>query len=331
MPNPTEIQHILEDAVADVLASAMPGIRAEIVRRVAGELESLFPAPGAAPTDLLSAAMASIQDAGSQADILRQLLEGGARFAGRIALFVVRAGSVSGWQGIGFDDNDIIRSINLDASGGLPARAMQARSPLGGTAADFDKGFISTVKAPAQPDCQVLPLVVKDKVAALLYADGGITPNGILDASGLAALTRFAALWLELSALRKAGVVAAEDVPSTQASAPATAASVAAAASTNSVPSAGPVPVEDDLHKKAKRFAKLLVEEIKLYNQTKVSEGRQRRDLYDRLRDDIEKSRATYDKRYGESPAATADYFNQELLRVLADNDISLMGASFPR
>lgn len=328
MPNPTEIQHILEDAVADVLASAMPGIRAEIVRRVAGELESLFPAPGSAPTDLLSSAMASIQDASSQADILRQLLEGGARFAGRIALFVVRAGTVSGWQGIGFDDNDVIRSITLDAAGGLPARAMQTRSPLGGTAAEFDKGFISTVKAPAQPDCQVLPLLVKDKVAALVYADGGITPNGILEASGLAALTRFAALWLELSALRKAGVVAADDQPVT-APVPAPIAEPPAAAP-SAVP-AGPVPVEEDLHRKARRFAKLLVEEIKLYNQTKVSEGRQRRDLYDRLREDIEKSRATYDKRYGETPAAQADYFNQELLRVLADNDVTLMGASFPR
>jgi len=28
---------------------------------------------------------------------------------------------------------------------------------------------------------------------------------------------------------------------------------------------------------------------------------------------------------------ASADYFNQELIRILADNDVSLMGASFPR
>lgn len=330
MPNPTEIQHILEEAVADVLASAMPGIRAEIVRRVAGELESLFPAPGSAPTDLLNAGLASIQEASSQAEILRQLLEGGARFAGRIALFVVKGGAVNGWQGIGFDNNDVIKSITLDASEGLPARAMQARSPMGGTAADFDRAFIAEVDAPALPVCQVLPLVVKDKVAALIYADGGATENGILDASGLAALTRFAALWLELSALRKAGVAAADE-PQTAAT---PAATPIAATPTTAAPSAapsGPVPVEEDLHRKARRFAKLLVEEIKLYNQAKVSEGRQRGDLYDRLREDIEKSRATYDKRYGETPAASADYFNQELLRVLADNDVTLMGASFPR
>jgi hypothetical protein len=89
-------------------------------------------------------------------------------------------------------------------------------------------------------------------------------------------------------------------------------------------------PVEDEVHKKAKRFAKLLVDEIKLYNQPKVAEGRQNRDLYERLKEDIDKSRATYDKRYGESSVAGSDYFTQELIRILADNDVSLMGGSFP-
>ena len=59
----------------------------------------------------------------------------------------------------------------------------------------------------------VLPLVVKDKVAAVIYADAGTAPGGTLDASGLQALTRFAAVWLELTALRKAGGAAAEDLP----------------------------------------------------------------------------------------------------------------------
>jgi hypothetical protein len=62
-----------------------------------------------------------------------------------------------------------------------------------------------------------------------------------------------------------------------------------------------------------------------------VAQGKKNQDLYTRLRDDIEKSRATYDKRYGESAAASANYFNQELIRILADNDISLMGDGFPR
>lgn len=85
----------------------------------------------------------------------------------------------------------------------------------------------------------------------------------------------------------------------------------------------------DEFHQKARRFAKLLVEEIKLYNQSKVAEGRARGDLYLRLREDIEKSRAAYHKRYGES-VRDVDYFSQELVRILADNNLSVMGAGFP-
>jgi len=89
-------------------------------------------------------------------------------------------------------------------------------------------------------------------------------------------------------------------------------------------------PEERDLHLRAQRFARLLVDEIKLYNQAKVAEGRAARDLYDRLKEDIDKSRASYHKRYGSTPAASADYFTKELVRILADNDASLLGANFP-
>lgn len=90
-------------------------------------------------------------------------------------------------------------------------------------------------------------------------------------------------------------------------------------------------PEDQDVHRKAQRFAKLLVDEIKLYNQAKVNEGRKNRDVYDRLKEDIEKSRATYNRRYGNSAAATGNYFSNEIVRSLAEDDISLMGANFRR
>jgi hypothetical protein len=322
MPRPTEIQSIIEEAVADVFESALPGLRAQIVRRATAELELLAPAPGASPTDILNAAAASIQEASSQAEILRHLLEGEARFAGRVALFVVKGGAINGWQGTGFQDNDVIKNASLNTSAGLVARAIQARAPAIGPTSEFDPGFMGSVAAPAEDNCLVLPLVVKERVAALLYADAGTAPGGMLDVSALSVLTRWAALWLELTALRKAGPAGDEPQPATPA------ATVADAG----VAAAPVMAAEDaDLHKRALRFAKLLVEEIKLYNQPKVVEGKHNRDMYDRLKEDIEKSRATYQKRYGETPVASADYFNHELVRILADNDISLMGAGFRR
>jgi len=65
----------------------------------------------------------------------------------------------------------------------------------------------------------------------------------------------------------------------------------------------GPVcPPEDaDIHRKAQRFARLLVDEIKLYKPgPRVAEGRRHKDLYDRLKEDIDKKpRYFFKKRYG--------------------------------
>ena len=103
----------------------------------------------------------------------------------------------------------------------------------------------------------------------------------------------------------------------------------AAAPATATDPLAGLSPEDADIHRKAQRFARLLVDEIKLYNQAKVAEGRRNKDLYDRLKEDIDKSRGTFQKRYGGTVAANADYFQSELLRSLAEDDVSIMGPNF--
>jgi hypothetical protein len=89
------------------------------------------------------------------------------------------------------------------------------------------------------------------------------------------------------------------------------------------------LPEDQGVHRKAERFARLLVDEIKLYNQAKVAEGRKNKDLYDRLKEVIEKSRGTYQKRYGNTVAASGNYFQHEIIRSLAEDDLSIMGANF--
>ncbi|HXB22452.1 MAG TPA: GAF domain-containing protein [Candidatus Solibacter sp.] len=332
MPRSIQIQAIIEETVAEVFEATLPRLRQEIVRRAVEEVElALIPAPGSSPTELLNAAVASIQDSTSQAEILRHLLEGTARFSSRAALFVVKGSSVNGWQGTGFQDNDAIKQLSITTANGLAAKAIQGKSPVQGPAQEFDSVFEAGPNAPADGTCVVLPLVVKEKVAAVIYADAGTIADNPIDMAALNILCRVAALWLEITAFRKAGAgagAAAVHEEALPAPSPVVAPPEPAVVAATMLTAA---PVEDEVHKKAKRFAKLLVDEIKLYNQPKVAEGKQNRDLYERLKEDIDKSRATYQKRYGESSAAGTDYFTQELIRVLADNDISLMGGSFPR
>lgn len=83
---------------------------------------------------------------------------------------------------------------------------------------------------------------------------------------------------------------------------------------------AGPLapPVENEPRIEARRFARLLASEIKLYNEDQVAEGRERGDLYARLKDDIERGRRLYEERVPADVRSSADYYLEELVDVLA-------------
>jgi hypothetical protein len=91
-----------------------------------------------------------------------------------------------------------------------------------------------------------------------------------------------------------------------------------------------PLTEEEKLHADAKRFARLLASEIKLYNEQRVQEGRANRDLYVRLKRDIDRSRDMYEKRVSPLVSRRVDYFHDEIIRVLGDNDPSTLGSDYP-
>jgi hypothetical protein len=94
-----------------------------------------------------------------------------------------------------------------------------------------------------------------------------------------------------------------------------------------------PIEVPDEekrLHNDARRFARLLVSEIKLYNEKKVLEGRQAYDLYERLQEAIDRSREMYDKRVQPPVAARFDYFHFELVNALAEGNPDRLGNAYP-
>jgi hypothetical protein len=87
---------------------------------------------------------------------------------------------------------------------------------------------------------------------------------------------------------------------------------------------------EQKTHKDARRFARLLVFEIELYNKAKVAEGRKSKDLYRRIKLDIDRSRQTFEQRFGKTVGKQFDYFHDELVRTLAGNDPALLGSGYP-
>jgi hypothetical protein len=79
-------------------------------------------------------------------------------------------------------------------------------------------------------------------------------------------------------------------------------------------------------HVEARKIARLLVSEIKLYNEAKVAVGRKNKDLYERLKDDIERSRQSYVEKIDPGVAAKTNYFRDELVATLGEGDASSFG-----
>jgi hypothetical protein len=364
-----EVRQLVEHAVAQAFQSQMPQLQSQIVQLVLQALPAPVSAASARTGEdsgSLVHAVSNIHAGSTQKEILRALLDSGSGYCSRIALFVVKAGAAVGWQSRGFGDDEAVKDFSLDLNASPVAHTYQNRVATPGNIAEMGRRFVGQFSGPANEQVLVLPLTLKEKVAALVYADGG--DSGKLDSSALELLLIATSAWLEVVSLRKQAIAkddgsmasrvdtapapvqtvssfsdpfaahppmhipATIPVPAAEVvEVPSAHASAAAAPATAADPWAGMSPEDADVHRKAQRFARLLVDEIKLYNQAKVAEGRRHKDLYDRLKEDVDKSRGTFQKRYGNTAAASGDYFHNELVRSLAEDDITIMGSNFRR
>ncbi len=89
-------------------------------------------------------------------------------------------------------------------------------------------------------------------------------------------------------------------------------------------------PADPKAHAEARRTARLLVSEIKLYHEQELKEGREHADIYTRLQKEIDLGRETYKRRVAAPVLGAHDYFHEELIRILTENDPSRMGAAYP-
>ena len=177
MADQNEIQ-VVEGAVAKVLAKQLPELQAELVRRVLEALpapatpEPATAAPGTGASGLLPA-IANIQASTAQKEILKTLLDGASAHCARVALFVVKAGAGTGLQSRGFAADNEIKDFSLDMHVGPVAHDYQNRAATPGNIAEMGSQFVEHFGAPSNEQVLMVPLLLKDKVAALLYGDGG--------------------------------------------------------------------------------------------------------------------------------------------------------------
>jgi hypothetical protein len=362
----SNVQENLSEA-AEKLASRLvrqwgEELRLSITEELQPVLEAEITRAGHEAAFVIASDLIRLLQAANQVEILSVLLQTTQPFAARAGLLILRGGFFVGWQSRGMRDASAFTRISIPAGDRVIERLAKERQPLRLQAAEIGDA-LAAAAPPGPGDIYLFPLLIRDRLAGIVYADGGLT-DAVIQVEVVQAMSLLACVAVETASLRKpagSGAMAAQPAASPQPVRPSPVVAVArpeppaaampvvdyvaaaepATVTARSFAAAAPLPppppapvgmgasASSDVHAKARRFAKLLVEEIQLYNQVKVAEGRSKRDLYERLRPDIEKSRAAYQKRYG-GVIREADYFTEELVRVLAGNDRALLGSSFP-
>jgi hypothetical protein len=69
---------------------------------------------------------------------------------------------------------------------------------------------------------------------------------------------------------------------------------------------------------------------MRLYKSQAVRSGRLNRNLYATLKDDIDAGREAFRRQFLAGSSSMVDYFHQELVRALANDDAALLGPDYP-
>jgi hypothetical protein len=312
-------------ATAEARQAAQESARQSLDAAVASERAGLKTADLATSERLLEAIRA-IDRARSLSEILDILVSCAGREASRAGILLVRAGQLRGWRFIGFGPAfDAANEIELPVqSSGLIAEAVRT-----GAAVSSDTSGRTAAPAFAElPDGRealAVPIPMGGQVVGVLYADQGHTDDqsrasAITWPDALEVMARHSARCLEaLTAFRAARVLTERpDVP------PGTGSDQPDLTGSCSGGRADEDP--EDGSESARRYARLLVSEIKLYHEAAVIAGRRERDLATRLAAEIARARALYEQRVAAPVRQDADYFQAELVRTLANGDANLLG-----
>lgn len=85
-------------------------------------------------------------------------------------------------------------------------------------------------------------------------------------------------------------------------------------------------PEVQDLHRRANRVAKVAMQDIKLLRPKDVRLGCEHKDICHRLRNDIDKARKEYDRRFRTILDDPVDYFHHWMVQILAEGDLAALG-----
>jgi hypothetical protein len=218
-----EIRSSIEDVrevVDSQLKAALQSVQADVnavsflphIQKSLGEFEESITAaiPPPPPTQQgadasrVKQAVQAVERGKSQVDILNALLDQCLTFGSRAAMLILRGETFSGWKGVGFtaaggNDEQVKR---FNAAPGLIAeldRVLRDEQVV-----TWDGVNLSTrLGVPASTSAILVPMVIKDKIAAAVYVDAIDADAAKLDPASLELLVFTTGLLIDTVASRK--------------------------------------------------------------------------------------------------------------------------------
>ncbi len=250
-------------------------------------------------------------------EIFHILLDGTALAAPRAGLYLVRNGTLKGWgtRGYGRKEAKQFQTLAIEEDGEWPATLIRPDGPE------------TDIRPDSLTEARASTVRVGGRVLAVveIARETGQEP-WYPEIIGL--LIRVAEIRLELDlAKRKIERLSREKQaePAPPKDEP------AAAADTDTAMEPVPEPVEGDeaqaenpAHVAARRFARLVATDIRLYNEEAVMLGRKHRDLGNRLKDQIERGAEAFLRRYPDLGDSGEEILRDAYVQVLGAGDVSL-------
>jgi hypothetical protein len=288
------------------------------------------------PTDFaerLERHTGEIAAADAPSDLFRALLDGFALASPRAAMFLVRKGTLTGWSSTGYGtaDADRIRGSSLPAGSGWPGRMVAPDGPDRAFRSPDDRDDVRDLGAHGRRESLACALRVGGRTLAVLLTerDPGERP---WSPAAMGVLMTVATMRLEVDLARRR---LERETPAPPAEAVAVAPpgigvdGVIAAAAPEPGPSAA-APEADPELETARRFARLIATDIRLYNEEDVLLGRKNGDLQHRIRDHLVRGQETFRRRYPTIGDVGEEILHEAYVRVLAGGDASLIDAARP-
>ena len=299
-----EAQAQAEDAAQQAIHEASVSVRKSVTREL---------------SERLNQSVRRLASAGSFDQWREALLDGAAIQADRVLVFGISESSAMVEAARGVDNAQGLECSLQDMPALVSAIDTKDTVVAVRTTSEFGERIADMAPETKGAKVYLFPVQVKDRVAAVLYAEPG---EAHLEVSTLELLASVAALSLTArrAAEQKAAAAAAIPAPAAPAGTVEGLASLMTSLSRE----------EQDLHLRAQRFARVQVAEMRLYKSTLVKEGRSKQNIYGTLREEIELSREAFRVQFMGAAKSMVDYFHLELVHTLANDDPALLGQDYP-